>query len=109
MRKIKLLFWLHFMFALVSHLIMPVMLIGAVKILFDSQLDIWLSGLILGATFFSCTYLINHITNPDGFCVLTDLENYYRQQLGLSKVDRFLPRFYEMCKRIRKRNFRIPL
>ena len=99
-QKIKLIFWLHFMFSLVSHILVPVMIGGVIKVLWGTQLGFWLSGLILGATFFSTTYIINHITHDSGFCVLTALENYYRRKEGMEEVGDFLPRFYIKCKNI---------
>lgn len=96
--KIKIVFWLHFLFALVSHIIVPIMLGGMINLLWGSGLGFWISGLILGATFFSCTYLVNHITSEDGFCYLTELENYYRKLDNMNIVDRFLPRFYKQCR-----------
>lgn len=98
--KIKIVFWLHFAFSLISHILIPVMLGGVVQVLWGSGLGFWISGLILGATFFSCTYIINHITHEDGFCCLTALENYYRKEEGLEEVGDFLPRFYSKCKEI---------
>lgn len=101
--KIKITFWTHFTFSLISHLLIPVMIGGVLKVLWGSDLGFWTSGLVLGATFFSCTYIINHITNEDGFCCLTALENHYRMQEKMEKVDNFLPRFYDKCKEIIKR------
>jgi hypothetical protein len=98
--KIKIVFWTHFLFALVSHVIVPVMIGGMFRLLWGSNLDFWTSGLLLGATFFSCTYIINHITHDDGFCCLTELENYYRAEENLPKVNKFLPRFYKKCRAV---------
>lgn len=68
--------------------------------MWSSELGFWMSGLVLGATFFSSTYIINHITSVDGFCVLTSLENFYRKKEGLPAVGSFLPRFYRLCRRL---------
>ena len=100
--KIKIVFWLHFVFSLISHILAPIMIVGVFKVLWGSDLGFWLSGLILGATFFSCTYIINHITHDEGFCCLTSLENYYRIQEEMETVGDFLPRFYTKCKEIIK-------
>ena len=100
MRQIKIIFWLHFMFAAASHVLVPMMLIGTIELMITWQLGLWLSGLVLGATLFSVTYLVNHVSNPNGFCVLTDLENHYRREEGLSEVGSFLPRFYAKCKEL---------
>lgn len=94
----SLIFWIHFVFAFASHILVPVMIGGAIYLLLTWQLGFWLSGLILGASFFSATYLVNHITNPKGYCVLTDLENYYRIINSQHTVGRFLPRFYAKLK-----------
>lgn len=96
--KIKIIFFLHFVFALVSHLLAPIMIIGIFKLLFVNSIDFWSTGLILGATLFSATYIINHVTQEKSFCVLTDLENYYRKKEGMEEIKDFLPRFYKYCK-----------
>ena len=101
--KIKIVFCTHFIFSLISHTVIPVMVGGVVQLLWGSGLGFWISGLILGATFFSCTYIINHITHENGFCCLTALENYYREKEEMDKVNNFLPRFYKKCREIIKR------
>lgn len=98
--KIRIVFWLHFLFAFTSHVVTPIMVGGIIKIVVGWQLDFWISGLILGAAFFSLTYIINHITNDSSFCLLTDLENCYRREIGLEPVGPFLPRFYRKCAEI---------
>lgn len=101
MFKIRLIFWLHFLFAAASHLLLPIMLVGTIKLLIAEQLGFWLSGLILGCTVFSLQFLVNHLNNPQSFCVLNHLENHYRKELGLPEVDSFLPRFYTKCRQIK--------
>ena len=102
--KIKIAFWLHFTFSLISHLLAPVMIGGVIKVLWGSGLGFWVSGLILGVTFFSCTYIINHVTHDEGFCCLTSWENYYRLQEEMEEVGNFLPRFYKKCKELMRTN-----
>lgn len=65
-----------------------------------NDLDFWIKGLLLGITFYTSMYAVNHVTNKDGFCVLTDLENFYRKQAGLPTVGVFTPRFYKKCRDI---------
>lgn len=77
------------------------MIIGTIQILVAQQLGIVLSGLILGCVVFSLQFLVNHLTNPDSFCILNDLENYYREEIGLPKVTGFLPRYYAKLKEIK--------
>lgn len=96
--KIKIVFFLHFLFAVISHILAPIMIVGIFKVLFVSDLGLMETGLILGATFFSATYIINHITHESSFCCLTVLENYYRNKEGMPEVGDFLPRFYKYCK-----------
>lgn len=98
--KISIIFWLHFIFSLISHILIPIMIGGVLKVLWGSELGFWTSGLVLGATFFSCTYIINHVTNDGGFCCLTELENYYRIREGSKVVENFLPRFYKKCSQL---------
>lgn len=76
------------------------MAVGALQLIFSWDLGFWRTGLMLGAAFFSCTYMVNHVTNDNGFCYLTALENYYREEYGKDKVDQFLPRFYDAIKEI---------
>jgi hypothetical protein len=45
-------------------------------------------------------YAVNHVTNSDGFCFLTDIENFYRKAEGLPQVGPFTPRFYSKCREI---------
>lgn len=101
---IALMFWLHFAFSLVSHLLAPVMVGGVIKVLWGSALGFWLSGLVLGATFFSVTYIVNHVTNNNGHCVLTALENHYRRLENMPEIGDFLPRFYKKCSQLIRRS-----
>lgn len=101
--KIKLIFWTHFMVALASHIFIILIVGGVFKLLSaTSLLGFWEKGLILGVTFYTAMYATNHITNSNGFCVLTDLENYYRKQERLPTVKEFTPRFYSQCRIIYK-------
>jgi hypothetical protein len=95
MQRAALIFWVHFLFATICHALLPIMLIGVIRVLINSELDFWVCGLILGCTIFSAQFLINHLFNPHSFCVLNDLENYYREKAGLKNVGSFLPRYYE--------------
>lgn len=108
MRKIAFFFWLHFVFASIVHVVTPIMLIGLVTTLINSELGFFTSGLILGCSIFSLQFIINHLTNPNSFCVLNDLENYYRDEIGLPRVGAFLPRFYTTWNNLVKLKFKIP-
>jgi len=100
-KLISIIYWTHFGVALASHIFVPLMIGGVISLVVGvSSLGFWIKGLLLGITFYSAMYAINHITNSDGFCVLTDLENYYRKQEGLSTVKEFSPRFYKQCRTI---------
>lgn len=96
------------MFATVVHIVTPIMLLGLVKILISSDLGFLVSGTILGCALFSLQFIVNHLTNPESFCVLNDLENFYRKEESLPRVRSFLPRFYSMWGRIVKNDWRIP-
>lgn len=102
MKKVILIFWLHFIFAATCHILLPIMVVGVIKLLLTSSLGFWLSGLILGCTALSLQFLVNHLFNPNSFCILNHLENHYRQEEGLPlQFDGFLPRFYKKCKEIK--------
>lgn len=107
--KIRTCFILHFIFAAMVHVLTPIMLIGLVQALVASELGFFISGAILGCCLYSLQFIVNHLTNPDSFCILNDLENFYRREARLAPVGSFLPRFYEMCIRIFKKDWRIPL
>lgn len=98
-RIIEIIYWTHFLVAAASHVFVVLMIGGVVSLVIGvSSLGFWLKGLLLGITFYSAMYAINHVTNKDGFCVLTDLENYYRKQENLPLVKEFTPRFYKQCR-----------
>lgn len=97
---IKLIFWTHATVAIVSHVAVVLLVGGAFNLLLASEgLSFWTKGMMFGLLFFSAMYGINHVTNQDGFCVLSDLENFYRKKEGMSRVGRFMPRFYGLFKR----------
>lgn len=108
MSKSNLFFWLHFVFATIVHLVTPVMLVGLILLLVSSELGFFTSGAILGCSVYSLQFIVNHLTNPNSFCVLNDLENYYRKDAGKPGVGSFLPRFYTMWKRLFTKDWRIP-
>lgn len=98
---ISIIYWLHFAVAAASHIFVVLMIGGVVSLIVGvPSLGFWLKGLLLGITFYSAMYAINHVTNKDGFCVLTDLENFYRKQEGMPTVKEFTPRFYKQCRLI---------
>lgn len=101
-KKSKVIFWVHWLVALIGHIFVVIIPIGLFRLLWNSYLDFWTKGLILGCLYMGLVYTVNHITSGDlGFCVLTDLENYYREKEGLPKASkRFIPRFYKKCKEI---------
>lgn len=94
-------FWLHFAVAVASHICVVLIICGSVALVFETEgLSFWIKGLLFGITFYSAMYAINHVTNKDGFCVLTDLENYYRAKAEMPLVKEFMPRFYKRCRAI---------
>jgi hypothetical protein len=98
-KLISVIYWTHFAVAATSHVFVVLMIGGAFTLVVATpSLGFWLKGLLLGITFYSAMYAINHVTNKDGFCVLTDLENYYRKQENMSTVKEFTPRFYRQCR-----------
>lgn len=98
-RKISLIFWLHFLVAVASHFFVVMIVGGVFKLLLGVvALGFWEKGLMLGITFYTFMYATNHITNGDGFCFLTDMENFYRKAEGMDKVGPFTPRFYKKCR-----------
>lgn len=102
MKKSSVVFWLHFLVALSSHIFAVVMPIGMLRLIISNNtLDFWVKGLFMGTAFFATMYGVNHVTNSEGFCFLTDLENLYRKGEGLNMAPkRFVPRFYAKCKEI---------
>lgn len=95
MKLYQLMFGLHFIFATVCHILVPFMFIGIIKLLFYSNLNFYINCVILGSSIFSLQFIINHLNNPDSFCLLTHLENYYRRKQDLITYDDFLPRYYD--------------
>lgn len=96
--KIAIVFWTHFFVAVASHIFVVLMFGGVINLLVSAAaLSFWDKSLMLGLTFYSGMYAVNHVTNHEGFCFLTDLENFYREQAQLPKVGCFTPRFYAKC------------
>lgn len=103
--RIALVFWTHFLVALLSHVFVFFMFGGVMNLFLSaSHLVFWDKALMLGLTFFSGMYAVNHVTNSEGFCALTDLENFYRRQAQVEEVGRFTPRFYRKCGAIWRRS-----
>ena len=104
-KMVNIVFWCHFAVALFSHAFVIVMIGGVAMLLNNLSLKgFWETGLLLGITFFTAMYAINHVTEKGGFCVLTDLENYYRSKCHMPQVKEFTPRFYSKCNEM-SRNF----
>jgi len=104
---IKIVFWMHFLFAAVSHLILPLQIIGTIKLLILwSDIGFLETCALIGASLFSLTYLVNHVTNRNsGFCILTEWENASRSSGGYPRVGSFTPRFWRKVKQIIKGDF----
>ena len=92
---VKLIFWTHMAVGFTSHVAVFLLIGGAFHLFISSDdLAFWTKGLLFGLLFFSGMYGVNHVANQDGFCVLTDLENFYRKKEGMPTVGRFMPRYY---------------
>ena len=99
MKKSTAVFWVHWTVALLSHLAFIAILGGLINLLIGAVgLTFWVKALLFGITFFCAMYCSNHITNPEGFCVLTDVENALREKENLPQVGPFTPRFYNKTK-----------
>lgn len=98
--KIALIFWTHFVIAAASHIFVLLMIGGLISLVSSATVDFWQKGLLFGITFYTGMYAVNHVTNEAGFCVMTDLENFYRKQAQLPTVGPFTPRFYKKCRQI---------
>lgn len=99
--KISTIFWLHFLVAAASHVFVVLIVGGVFKLLLGAvALGFWEKGLLLGVTFYTAMYAVNHVTNSQGFCFLTDIENFYRKQENMPLVGPFTPRFYKKCREI---------
>ena len=96
---VKYIYWAYFIVAAASHIFVILMIGGTVSLAISTPvLGFWLKGMLFGIAFYSSMYAINHITNKDSFCVLTDLENHYRKQGRMPIVKEFTPRFYSHCR-----------
>lgn len=100
MKLAKLIFLSHCAVAILGHILAVLMPIGIVNLLaLNTTLDFWTKVVLLGATFFSAMYSVNHLGNSQGFCILTHLENHYRINAGMKEAGlRFVPRFYKYIK-----------
>lgn len=109
-KSIKIVFWIHFIFALATHIIIPLMFLGMIRIILNySDLHFLDASLLIGSGLFSLTYIVNHINNhKTGYCFLTDLENRLRDKHHgkFTRVGRFTPRFYKKIKEIIKGDFK---
>ncbi len=99
---IKAIFWTHAAVAATSHVAVFLLVAGAINLVITSEgMSLWTKGMLFGLVFFSFMYGVNHVTNKDGFCVLTDLENFYRRKENMPTVGQFMPRFYSLFMRKR--------
>jgi hypothetical protein len=104
MKKIKLIFLLHCLVALLGYMFLIIMPIGLFRLIISTVFDIWIKGFLLGTMYISLIYAVNHLGNAEGFCLLTDLENHYRKQEGLPLAPkRFVPRFNKAVIKLFKR------
>lgn len=100
--KIAIVFWMHFCVAIGAHLSGVAIVGGLISLVTTTALTFWLKALLVGIVFFMCMYCTNHLTNSQGFCVLTDIENLYRRREGIEEVGPFTPRFYRHVGKIFK-------
>lgn len=93
--KISIIFWSHFAVATISHFAIIATIIGMVSLVTSTiALPVAVKAMLFSIVFFVGMYCTNHVTNHEGFCVLTDLENFYRRKEGMPIVDAFTPRYY---------------
>lgn len=97
-------FWLHFVVGIMSYISVFFLVAGCISLLWSADLSFWTRGMLFGLTFFAAMYGVNHVTNDNGFCVLTDIENYYRKLADMPKVGRFTPRFTQTVRSLLKLN-----
>jgi len=96
---IRIIFWAHFIVATTSHFTTVLLLGGAINLFFSGEpLGFWTRGMMFGLLFMSGMYGVNHVTNPAGFCVLTDLENFYRRKEDMPEVGPYMPRYYKVIR-----------
>lgn len=93
----QLIFLLHCGVAILGHVFAVLVPIGILNLLLvNTEFTFWPKAVLLGTTFFGVMYSVNHVSNTNGFCVLTHLENHYRRQAGMPEAPiRFVPRFYK--------------
>lgn len=98
----------HWLVAALGHVFLIIMPIGLYRLMFSTEvLDFWVKGFLLGTMYIGMIYGVNHIGNHEGFCLLTNLENYYREKEGLNPAPkRFVPRFHKSCKNLWNRIFK---
>jgi hypothetical protein len=93
--KISATFWAHFAVASLSHVFVVLILGGLFRLAISaSAFSFWEKGLMFGIAFYTAMYAVNHLTNSQGFCVLTDIENHYRSLEGMEQVGPYTPRYY---------------
>lgn len=106
-KRIQFIFWTHFLVALAGHVVFPVMFMATVYLIFTWHQGIIVTLLLLGLAYCALVWGVNHVTNPKSYCYLTDLEQHYRKEAGVTlNSDAFLPRFYKKCKQILQKNFK---
>lgn len=95
-------FWFitHFILVTLSHFLVLVLIVSMFVNFFKSSASL-LDRLRRFAIIFFITALgVNHITNANSKCILTTLENDAREKEGKELVGDFLPRYYEIIKRM---------
>lgn len=108
MQMSKLVFGVHWLVAAAGHVFLVIMPIGLFRLLFSNEtLDFWVKGFLLGTMYMGMVFTVNHVGNHEGFCILTDLENFYRSKEGLPLASkRFVPRFHKSCKNLWNKVFK---
>lgn len=100
-------FWCHFIVGLMAHIFVPLMVAFGILLVSSWGLGFIGSGAAIGVIFCCMVWGVNHVTNPDSYCWLTDLEQIYREQKGMKPCRKaFTPRFYTKCRQILKGDFK---
>lgn len=99
---VKAIFWAHFAVGMLSYVSVFFLVAGCINLLWSADFSFWTRAMLFSLTFFAGMYGVNHVTNDNGFCVLTDVENYYRKLADMPKVGKFTPRFSQTLRSLLK-------
>jgi hypothetical protein len=100
MIRSKIVFWFHFLIVTAAHLAAIALPISLIWFILALDATWQLKTTISCVSFFVSVLGINHVTSKDSVCVLTTLENYYRNKENKASAGEYIPRYYDIIRKV---------